>query len=267
MADLSAFPITTPLAGPASRPAPALFPADAERGQGLDHAGGDRASLRAAFRSISARTRPGRPNFWRSTRTARSPRSSIPTGRAASRSPCSNPARSCSTSPRRPASSCRPIRRGATRRSSGCSSRWRRSDRCSASSASSTNSPAGRSRTSARSSATGAESKRLLGVLETRLEGRDWIMGDDYTIADIATARLGRATWSASTGPRELVEFDSFKRVPAWLERGPRPARPSSAVSRSRSVRSRTEAETAIVDPVIYIGPIPAHMLGWGRKR
>lgn len=32
-----------------------------------------------------------------------------------------------------------------------------------------------------------AESKRLLGVLEKRLEGRKWIMGDDYTIADIAT--------------------------------------------------------------------------------
>jgi GSH-dependent disulfide-bond oxidoreductase len=32
-----------------------------------------------------------------------------------------------------------------------------------------------------------AESRRLLGVLERRLEGRSWIMGDDYTIADIAT--------------------------------------------------------------------------------
>jgi GST-like protein len=32
-----------------------------------------------------------------------------------------------------------------------------------------------------------AESKRLLGVLETRLEGRDWIMGQAYTIADVAT--------------------------------------------------------------------------------
>lgn len=31
------------------------------------------------------------------------------------------------------------------------------------------------------------ESKRLLGVLETHLEGRQWIMDDDYTIADIAT--------------------------------------------------------------------------------
>ena len=30
------------------------------------------------------------------------------------------------------------------------------------------------------------ESKRLLGVLEARLQGRDWIMGDQFTIADIA---------------------------------------------------------------------------------
>ena len=30
------------------------------------------------------------------------------------------------------------------------------------------------------------ESKRLLGVLNQRLEGRDWVMGEDYTIADIA---------------------------------------------------------------------------------
>ena len=32
-----------------------------------------------------------------------------------------------------------------------------------------------------------AESKRLLGVLNSRLATRDWIMGNDYTIADIAT--------------------------------------------------------------------------------
>ena len=31
-----------------------------------------------------------------------------------------------------------------------------------------------------------AESMRLLGVLNQRLKGRDWIMGDEYTIADIA---------------------------------------------------------------------------------
>lgn len=32
-----------------------------------------------------------------------------------------------------------------------------------------------------------AEAKRLLGVLEARLVGRSWILGDDYSIADIAT--------------------------------------------------------------------------------
>ena len=32
-----------------------------------------------------------------------------------------------------------------------------------------------------------AESKRLLGVVNQRLEGRAWIMGDAYTIADIAS--------------------------------------------------------------------------------
>ena len=31
-----------------------------------------------------------------------------------------------------------------------------------------------------------AEAKRLLGVLDRRLEGRSWVMGDAYTIADIA---------------------------------------------------------------------------------
>jgi GST-like protein len=32
-----------------------------------------------------------------------------------------------------------------------------------------------------------AESRRLLGVLEQQLEGRAWILGDKYSIADIAT--------------------------------------------------------------------------------
>jgi GST-like protein len=63
------------------------------------------------------------------------------------------------------------------------------------------------------------ESKRLLGVLETRLEGRDWIMGEDYTIADISLLGWVR-NLIGFYGAGELVEFDSLKRVPAWLERG-----------------------------------------------
>ncbi|MBD2747923.1 glutathione S-transferase N-terminal domain-containing protein [Microvirga sp. BT688] len=78
------------------------------------------------------------------------------------------------------------------------------------------------------------ESKRLLGVLETRLEGRDWIMGQDYTIADISLLGWVR-NLIGFYGAGELVEFDSFKRVPAWLERGL--ARP--AVQRGLTIPAR----------------------------
>jgi GSH-dependent disulfide-bond oxidoreductase len=63
------------------------------------------------------------------------------------------------------------------------------------------------------------EAKRLLGVLETRLAGRQWIMDDEFTIADISL--LG---WVRNPigfyGARDLVEFDTLEHVPAWLERG-----------------------------------------------
>jgi GST-like protein len=64
-----------------------------------------------------------------------------------------------------------------------------------------------------------AESKRLLGVLETRLAGRQWIMGDEYTIADISLFGWVR-NLIGFYGAREIVEFDTLKQVPAWLERG-----------------------------------------------
>ncbi|MGZ9114098.1 MAG: glutathione S-transferase N-terminal domain-containing protein [Brevundimonas sp.] len=63
-----------------------------------------------------------------------------------------------------------------------------------------------------------AESKRLLGVLETRLEARDWIM-DDYSIADVATLGWVRNLIGFYEA-RDLVGFDSLKTLPAWLERG-----------------------------------------------
>lgn len=63
------------------------------------------------------------------------------------------------------------------------------------------------------------ESKRLLGVLETRLAGRDWLMGSEYTIADVATLGWVR-NLVGFYGAGELVEYDKLKRVPAWLERG-----------------------------------------------
>jgi len=78
------------------------------------------------------------------------------------------------------------------------------------------------------------EAKRLLGVLETRLEGRDWIMGD-YSIADVATLGWVRNLIGFYEA-RDLVGFDDLKNVPAWLERGL--ARP--AVQRGLEIPSRS---------------------------
>jgi GST-like protein len=63
------------------------------------------------------------------------------------------------------------------------------------------------------------ESKRLLGVLETRLAGRDWIMGDEYSIADIALLGWVRNI-NGFYDAGGLVDYASLKNVPAWLERG-----------------------------------------------
>ncbi|NUZ04630.1 glutathione S-transferase N-terminal domain-containing protein [Piscinibacter koreensis] len=57
-----------------------------------------------------------------------------------------------------------------------------------------------------------AESKRLLGVLDRHLEGRAWIMGDEYTIADIATFPWVR-NLVGFYGAGELVGFDAFGNV------------------------------------------------------
>lgn len=68
------------------------------------------------------------------------------------------------------------------------------------------------------------EAKRLLGVLDGRLAGREWVMGADYTIADMAI-------WPWVRGldfyeAHELVGFDRFGNVKAWFDRAM--ARPAS---------------------------------------
>jgi GSH-dependent disulfide-bond oxidoreductase len=63
------------------------------------------------------------------------------------------------------------------------------------------------------------QSKRLLAILEQRLRGRQWIMGDDYTIADISILGWVR-NLIGFYGARDLVDFDSLTHVPAWLDRG-----------------------------------------------
>ena len=62
-----------------------------------------------------------------------------------------------------------------------------------------------------------AESQRLLGVIETRLDGRAWIMGDDFGIADVSMIGWVRAL-VGFYGAGELVGFDKLTNVPRWLE-------------------------------------------------
>jgi GST-like protein len=62
------------------------------------------------------------------------------------------------------------------------------------------------------------ESKRLVGVLETRLADQKWIMGNDYSIADIATfpwVRTLKVFYEADA----LIGFKDFPKTMAWLDR------------------------------------------------
>ena len=63
-----------------------------------------------------------------------------------------------------------------------------------------------------------AESVRLLRVLERQLEGNEYLVGDEYSIADIATfpwVRGAKLFYEAE----EAFEMDSMPNVGAWLER------------------------------------------------
>jgi GSH-dependent disulfide-bond oxidoreductase len=63
------------------------------------------------------------------------------------------------------------------------------------------------------------ESARLLGVLDERLSGRDWVMGADYSIADISLLGWVRNLIGFYEA-RELVSFDRFEHVQKWFDRG-----------------------------------------------
>ena len=79
-----------------------------------------------------------------------------------------------------------------------------------------------------------AEARRILGVMDGVLAGKNWFLGDDYTIADIAMLGWVRGLVDFY-GAGELVGFDGFGNVRAWLERGL--ARP--AVQRGLEVPAR----------------------------
>ncbi len=72
-----------------------------------------------------------------------------------------------------------------------------------------------------------AEAKRLMGVLEQRLDGRQWLMNDDYTIADIAIFPWIRGA-RIFYGAEEALDFAAFPKVMDWAARCE--ARPASQV-------------------------------------
>ena len=79
-----------------------------------------------------------------------------------------------------------------------------------------------------------SESVRLLRVLEAELDGRDYLVGDEYSIADIATfpwVRGAKVFYEAE----EAFEMDSVPNVMEWLERCT--SRP--AVARGLEIPSR----------------------------
>jgi GST-like protein len=63
-----------------------------------------------------------------------------------------------------------------------------------------------------------AETRRLLGVLDGHLAGKQWIMGDDYTVADLSLFGWVRAL-TAFYDAGDLVGYGDLREVPAWLER------------------------------------------------
>ena len=62
-----------------------------------------------------------------------------------------------------------------------------------------------------------AESRRLLQVLDGRLASRKWIMGDEYSIADIAVFPWVR-NLAGVYGAGEIVGFDDFREVRRVLD-------------------------------------------------
>jgi len=59
----------------------------------------------------------------------------------------------------------------------------------------------------------------MLGVLDTRLAGREYLVGDKFTIADI-----NAFAW-VSAAPYSGIQLDEWSNLKAWFDRvGARPA-------------------------------------------
>ncbi|MFL0412614.1 glutathione S-transferase N-terminal domain-containing protein [uncultured Sphingomonas sp.] len=63
------------------------------------------------------------------------------------------------------------------------------------------------------------EAKRLLGVMDSALEGKQWFLGDEYSVADISMIGWVNNLITFYEA-RDLTGFDGYSNVVAWLERG-----------------------------------------------
>ncbi|GAA0778918.1 glutathione S-transferase [Roseibium denhamense] len=61
------------------------------------------------------------------------------------------------------------------------------------------------------------EVKRLLGVLDKRLDGRDFIMGEAYTVADIASWPWARAL-TGFYDASDVLAVNDYQNVLRWLD-------------------------------------------------
>ena len=94
------------------------------------------------------------------------------------------------------------------------------------------------------------EAKRLLAVLDQRLEGRDWIMGDEYTIADISM--LG---WV-----RNLITFYD------WVTRLVDKGKAVDVVYLDFSKAFDTVSHSILLQKLVVCG-LDRYTLGWVRNR
>lgn len=63
-----------------------------------------------------------------------------------------------------------------------------------------------------------AESRRLLGVLNTRLAGNDYLAGGEFSIADVATFPWVKVL-SGFYEAADLLGVDEFENITAWVDR------------------------------------------------
>ncbi len=62
------------------------------------------------------------------------------------------------------------------------------------------------------------EAKRLLAVLDKQLEGKDYLVGNEYSIADIATFPwVGCLDWGYNA--KDFLQLNQYKNVMEWYKR------------------------------------------------